>query len=450
MKLSVIGLGKLGACSAACFSYRGLETIGVDINKDFVDAINDGRAPVYEPRLQELIDASEGRLTATQDYKKALDDTDITFLIVPTPSRQDGHFSDRYLKDALTHLSEALKASKKDYHLFVITSTTSPGTTDKNLIPLIEEVSGRKLNEGFGVCYNPEFIALGSVITDFLNPDLLLIGESDKRAGDMLSSVYETVAENKPYYGRMSLVSAEVTKISINSYVTMKISFANTLANICEELPGSKIDDITGALGSDKRIAPYYLKGGLSFGGPCFPRDNRAFAAFAEDLGCKTPLAKATDKVNTYQIDHLAKRVLENIPKDSNKVISVLGLAYKPDTPVIEEAPGVRLIEELLRQRDVEIIAYDPLALDNARALFGDNILYASSVKDCLANSSVCIIATQDAEFKGIDSTLIVNDPTTIIDCWRILDEEGLGDKVDYIAIGRSKAASQSLDACLS
>jgi len=437
VKLSVIGLGKLGACSAACFSYRGFETIGIDINKDFVDAINNGIAPVYEPRLQELINSSDGRLSATQDYRVAVDETDITFLIVPTPSRSDGHFSDRYLKDALTHLSEALKESKKDYHLFVITSTTSPGCTDKSLIPLIEKVSERKLNKGFGVCYNPEFIALGSVITDFLNPDLLLIGESDKRAGDILSKVYETVAENKPYYGRMSLVSAEVTKISINSYVTMKISFANTLANICEELPGSNIDDITGALGSDKRIAPYYLKGGLSFGGPCFPRDNRAFSAFAADYGCKTPLAKATDKVNSYQIEHLARRVLDNIPEGDNRAVAVLGLAYKPNTPVIEEASGIRLIEELLRQRDVEIIAYDPLAMDNTRAHFGDNILYASTVKDCFANASVCIITTQAEEFKAIDASIVCSE-TTVIDCWRLLDEAVLGDKVTYIPLGKS------------
>lgn len=437
-KLSVIGLGKLGACTAACFSYKGFEVIGVDINRDFVDAVNSSRAPVYEPRLQELITASEGRLKATQDYKRALDESDVTFLIVPTPSRQDGHFSDRYLKDALRHLAEALGRSDKGYHLFVITSTVSPGCTEESLIPLIESVSGRKIGRDFGVCYNPEFIALGSVITDFLNPDLVLIGESDTKAGDILEEIYKEVCESDPHFGRMSIVSAEITKISINSYVTMKISFANTLAMICEAVKGADIDHITGALGADRRIAPYYLKGGLSYGGPCFPRDNRAFAAFAAKYGRSAPLAVTTDEVNRQQIDHLASGVLKLIPEGTNSIVSVLGLAYKPDTPVIEESPGIKLIEELLRQRDVEIIAYDPLAMDNARAHFGDDILYASSVRDCFANASICIITTQADEFKSIDSSFIAHDPTTIIDCWRMLDPSRFGDNVKYMALGSS------------
>ncbi|MBI5050665.1 MAG: UDP-glucose/GDP-mannose dehydrogenase family protein, partial [Nitrospirae bacterium] len=201
-KLSVIGLGKLGACSAACFASKGFEVVGVDINKDVVDAINNGRAPVYEPRLQELITFSKGRLKATQNYAEAIYESDITFLIVPTPSKQDGHFSDKYLQDALKHLSLSLKKTNKDYHLFVVTSTVSPGTIEEILIPLIESASGRKVNKGFGIAYNPEFIALGSVITDFLNPDMVLIGESDKSVGDRLEEIYKTACENKPYVAR--------------------------------------------------------------------------------------------------------------------------------------------------------------------------------------------------------------------------------------------------------
>ena len=215
MRLSVIGLGKLGACAAACFSAKGFEVIGVDINKDFVDAINNVKAPVYEPRLQELIDASNGRLEATQEYEYALMNSDTTFLIVPTPSKGDGHFSDRYLKDALKHLAEAFK-KKKAYHIFVITSTVSPGTTEESLIPLIENISDKKLNKDFGIAYNPEFIALGSVITDFLNPDMVLVGESNTHVGDELEKIYRAVSENKPYIARMSIVSAEIAKISIN------------------------------------------------------------------------------------------------------------------------------------------------------------------------------------------------------------------------------------------
>lgn len=437
-KLSVIGLGKLGACSAACFASKGFEVIGVDINKDFVDAINNGKAPVYEPRLQELIASSRGKLRATQDYGEAIRESDITFLIVPTPSREDGHFSDKYLQDALKHLSAGLKEANKDYHLFVITSTVSPGATEEKLIPLIESTSGKKLNKDFGVCYNPEFIALGSVVRDFLNPDMVLIGESDKSAGDELEEIYKVVCENKPYIARMSITSAEMTKISLNSYITMKISFANTLANICERIPRTDIDDITKALGADRRISPYCLKGGLAYGGPCFPRDNRAFAAFSQKYGYDALLAKTTDRVNKLQLDYLVEKVLRYIPEANTTAVSVLGLAYKPNTPVIEESPAVAIIEKLL-EKDLQVIAYDPLVMDNTRAHFGDNILYASSVKDCFLYASLCIITTQTDEFKSIDESYIVHNPTTIIDCWRMLEPAKLGDKVKYVALGKAQ-----------
>ena len=437
MKLSVIGLGKLGACSAACLAAKGFEVVGVDINKEFVDAINSGKAPVYEPRLQDLIDESKGRLKATQDYDEVIKNTEITFLIVPTPSSKDGYFSDKYLKDALKHLSAALGKANKKYHLFVMTSTVSPGTIEESLIPLIEAASGKKLNKDFGVCYNPEFIALGSVITDFLNPDMVLIGESNKDAGNKLAEVYKVVCENKPYVARMSIISAEIAKISLNSYITMKISYANTLANICEAIPNANIDDITKALGADKRISPYYLKGGLSYGGPCFPRDNRAFASFANKYGYDARLAKATDEVNDFQVKNLIDRILA-ILTENNCIVSVLGLSYKPNTTVIEESPAIKIIEELLKAKDLEIIAYDPLALDNARAYLGDNILYASSVKECLSESSVCIITTPHAEFKAIDASYIAHNPTFIVDCWRMLDTSKLGNKVKYIALGRT------------
>ncbi len=439
MKLSVVGLGKLGACSAACFASRGFEVIGVDINKDFVDAINNGKAPIYEPGLQELIDSSKDKLKATQNYEEAIKESEITFLIVPTPSRQDGLFSKRYLQDALKHLSIALKKSNREYHLFVITSTVSPGVTEEALIPLIESVSGRELNKNFGVCYNPEFIALGSVIKDFLNPDMVLIGESDKFAGDRLESIYRVVCEHKPYVARMSIISAEITKLSLNSYITMKISFANTISNICEMIPGADVDAITKALGADKRISPFYLKGGLSYGGPCFPRDNKAFTAFAQKCGVDALLAKTTDAVNQLQHERLTELVMAHVStgNDNNSVVSVLGLAYKPNTTIIEESPATKLIENLLK-KDFEVIVYDPLAMENAREHFGDNVLYASSVKDCFTHSSVCIITTQADEFKLINNSYIINNSTTIIDCWRILEPSKFDERVKYVVVGKS------------
>ena len=436
-KLSVVGLGKLGACTAACFAYRGFEVIGIDVNRDLVDAVNQGEAPVVEPNLQELMTAAGKRLTATQDYQKIVCDSDVTFLIVPTPSQADGNFSDQYLRDAIKKLSAALKSHSKASHLFAVTSTVSPGTTEQSLIPLIASASGRKLNDGFEVCYNPEFIALGSVIKDFLNPDLVLIGQSCTGAGDKLEAIYKTACQSKPYVARMSLVSAEIAKISLNSYVTMKISFANTLANICESVPGSNVDDISRALGADKRISPHYLRGGLAFGGPCFPRDNRAFAAFARTYGVDAVLAGGTDTVNRLQTKHLVECVLKHISESNSSEVAVLGLTYKPNTPVIEESPSIKLIEQLLAN-EVDVVVYDPLAMKNARDWFGDKIRYASSVKDCFALASVCVITTLAEEFRAIDDSYVRHNPTTIIDCWRMLDPSKFSTKVNYLMLGRT------------
>ena len=430
-KISIVGLGKLGACTASCLSYRGMNILGVDVNHGTVDAINNGRAPVLEPRLQEMISNSGGRLEATTDEARAIDETDVTLIIVPTPSKEDGNFSDKNMKEALTGLSVNLKESNKAYHLFVITSTVSPKTCEEELIPLVEKVSGRELNKGFGMCYNPEFIALGNVVDDTLQPDFVLIGESDTKAGDILEDVYKRMTENNPEMARMSLVSAEITKISLNSFVTMKISFANTLANICEKIKGSNLDHITTALGNDKRISPYYIKGGLSFGGPCFPRDNRAFAKFASENGVSTPLAESTDQINKFQIQHLLNTVKKYV-KQGDKV-GILGLSFKPNTPVIEESPGIFLIKELLKI-DTNINVYDSIAIETAKVELGSSVDYAETMQDCVEKSDLIIITTSEPEFQKIDVTK--NSDITIIDCWRQLSNVNFSSNVKYHAVG--------------
>jgi len=434
-KLSVVGLGKLGVCTAACFASKGYKVVGCDIDQKTVDLINQGKAPVVEPRLQEFIDKSKKNLKATTDLKEVIKNSDVTFLIVPTPSKKDHSFSDGYLKTALKPLTQDLK-NKKAYHLFVIVSTVSPGTIEKKLIPLIEKYSAKKLNKDFGVCYNPEFIALGDVINGVLKPDMVLIGESNEFAGEQIEKIYKKVCENKPYVARMSIVSAEIAKIALNAYITMKISFANTLANISEKIAKANIDAITKALGADKRISPYYLKGGLAYGGPCFPRDGKAFLAFAKGWGIEAKLAKATDEINQFQEKHLVDKVLTHLLKTKKKSVSILGLTYKPDTPVIEESPAIKIIQ-LLLEKNIKITVYDPLAMENAKKIFGNKIYYASSPKECFVKSAFCIIATQAKEFKKIDESYIIHNPTTIFDCWRIIDVSRLGKKVKYVGLGR-------------
>jgi UDPglucose 6-dehydrogenase len=213
----------------------------------------------------------------------------------------------------------------------------------------------------------------------------------------------------------------------------MKISYANTLAEICEKIDGADVDDITRALGADRRISPHYLKGGLSFGGPCFPRDNREFAAFARRHGCQAPLAEATDSVNRQHIESTVQRIVQSI--DGDRGVGVLGLAYKPNTPVIEESPAVRMVTEFLK-RGLRVTVYDPLALPNVRAIFSDSIDYADSVADCVARAPICLIATPCDEFRQVEQ--LAHNPMTIIDCWRLLDPTKFKTGVKYVALGRT------------
>ncbi|HEV8353890.1 MAG TPA: nucleotide sugar dehydrogenase [bacterium] len=435
-RLSVVGLGKLGTCTATCFAYRGFPVLGMDSDPGVVDAVNAGRAPVQEPGLDELIAGVRGRLRATTDYGTLVDESDVTFLIVPTPSEEGGRFSDRYLRLALMPLAGALREHRKPYHLFVVTSTVSPGTTDGTLIPLIERGSGRLVGEGFGVCYGPEFIALGSVIRDFLQPDLVLIGESDERAGETLAEIYRATHENSPYVARMSIISAEITKLSLNAYVTMKISFANTLASICASVPGADVDAITSALGADHRISPWGLKGGLPYGGPCFPRDNRAFAAFAGHHGVGADLALATDTVNRDQTRRLVDLVIDAYKTHHAARAAVLGLAYKPNTPVTDESAAVAVVNALL-DAGAAVTVYDPLAAPAARRHFGDRVGIATSARQAMAESPFTVITLPLPEFAAIDDSYIISNPAVIVDCWRVLAPARFRKAVTYVALGR-------------
>ena len=307
-RVNVVGLGKLGAPLAAVLASRGFSVIGLDVNKVLVDALNAGKMPIIEPQLNELLAANKQRLSATMDANEAIQKSDASFVIVPTPSDQTGFFSNRFVLQAMATLGRALR-NKTGYHMVVITSTVMPGTTGSEIKAALEAASGRKVGPDLGLCYNPEFIALGSVVRDMLTPDSILIGESDAKAGDMLQTIYLTMCENKPPVQRMNFINAELTKISVNTYVTTKISYANMLADICDRLPGADVDVVTRALGADTRIGMKYLKGAMGYGGPCFPRDNVAFAALARKIGARADVAEATDRINNHQIDRLANLV---------------------------------------------------------------------------------------------------------------------------------------------
>lgn len=343
---SVCGLGKLGACIAATLAARGFGVVGVDIDLEKVNKINEGLAPVDEPLLAETIRAGRPRIRATDDPRETVA-TDATFFIPPSPSLQDGSFSNEFLLKAMQPVARAVKEAGKSGHLFVCSSTTTPGAVEAVLIPMLEREIGGVCGRDFGVCYNPEFIALGNVVNGLLEPDLVLIGESDPESGAALEQLYKKYNRNSPRIARMSIVSAELTKISLNSYITMKISFTNQLRMIAARHPKADIHAILDAIGSDSRIGKKYLRAGLSYGGPCFPRDNRLLAYTARQAGLEAPLAEASDQVNQRTKEELLEKVQEMVgPGDT---VAVLGLAYKPDTYITEEAAGLFLAQQLKR-----------------------------------------------------------------------------------------------------
>src|SRR5437870_543224 len=334
-KISVFGLGKLGACIAATLAARGFEVLGVDIDPEKVRKVNEGAPPVEEPLLAETIAAGRGRLKATLDHREAAA-TDASFFIPPSPSLPDGSFSTEYLLRAMQPIAAAVREQGKKNHLFVCNSTTTPGAMDTVLIPMLERELGGVCGRDFRLCYNPEFIALGNVINGLLEPDLVLIGESDPESGAVLEELYKKYNRNAPRIARMSISSAELAKLSVNSFITMKISFTNQLRMLAERFPKADIHAILEAIGSDSRIGRKYLRAGLSYGGPCFPRDNRLLAYAARQAGLEAPLAEATDRVNEMTNRDLLEAVQRMAAKGDT--IVVLGLSYKPDTYITEES----------------------------------------------------------------------------------------------------------------
>lgn len=434
MDLAVVGLGKLGSPLAAVLASKGHNVIGVDLNSYFVDAINEGRAPVVEPQLQEMISASRARLRATSDFNDAIPKTDISFVIVPTPSMADGAFTNQYVLAAVEAIGKALRSTDR-YHVVNITSTVMPGSTGGEIREALEKASGRKVGVDVGLTYNPEFIALGSVVRDLLYPDMLLIGESDPRAGDVLESVYKETVMSKPPVQRMNWISAEITKIAVNTYVTTKISYANMLAELCDRLPGADVDVVSSALGKDSRIGAKYIKGALGYGGPCFPRDNRAFATLAKRVGAAAHIAEATDAVNSRQIARVADLVT-GAARPGAKV-AVLGMSYKPNTPVVEQSQGV-MIARTLAERGFKVVAYDPVALSNAMAELQGFALRAASAEAAVAEADVVVVTTPSAEYRDIPAERFARDGERrlVIDCWRLLDAERLRPHADVIHLG--------------
>ena len=502
MKISVIGLGKLGCPLVAVFASKGHEVLAVDKNIETVAMLAKGVAPVQETGLQALIDVNRERIFPTTDLESAVINSSVTFVIVPTPSEADGRFSLACVLEVVEGIGAALRRKGETVemfsHLVVVSSTVMPGSMDGVIKLALEEAAAGSNWASGGLCYNPMFVALGSVIRDILRPDLSLIGESDPVAGRMLADLWLTVHETMGRSSRrMSFINAELTKLAINGFCTAKISYVNMLAQMCEGLPGADVAVVSAAMGCDSRIGSKCLAPGLGFGGPCFPRDNAALAAIVRTSGasrctvfmspgppwyaarCRREsdhsgecdfgtqeeareafygsmqrevravrmahsdgiMAMAADQTNRLQAARLCAKIRERLPHGGT--VAIVGLSYKPDTPVIDESQGMMLARCLAQTH--EVFAYDPQAMPNAARLLPE-VTYTPDLASCVFFADVTVICTPWPEFRNlVPSMFRLTSPVigmpVLIDCWRlILDPEKFAGAVDYQVLGKGPA----------
>jgi UDPglucose 6-dehydrogenase len=442
MNIAVLGLGKLGSALAAVLAENHFQVHGADIDEVVVEALNCGRPLTSEPGLEGMLRRNRKRLHVTADASAAVRASEVTFIAVPTPSEDSGGFSLSHVLECIERAGEALRETE-GFHTVVVTSTVTPGSMEGTVRPLLEAVSGKRCGRELGLCYNPEFIALGSIIHDLRNPDIVAIGESDARAGQVVEDIHRGVCENQPLFVRMNFINAELVKLCVNTFVTMKISYANALAEICERLEGADVDKVTAAMGADKRIGHKYLKGGLGYGGPCFPRDNLAFAAMARELGIAAELNQASDNLNRRQVDRLSG-LIESLCKPG-QTVGVLGLSYKPLTNVVEESQALMLVQRLAGN-GIRVVAYDPAATELASRVLPPAVVFADSMEACASVADVLVVATPWEEFRSLKPGHLKQPSSrrVVVDCWRILPAEEFGSTAVLVRLGVGSGVQDS------
>jgi UDPglucose 6-dehydrogenase len=438
--ISVLGIGYVGLCTAVGFASKGYNVIASTHDAEKAAKINNGIPPFHEPNLQKLLEETiqNGRLTCLiNQTEKAVLETDLTFNAVGTPSRPDGSIDLQFIETSTRDIGQAL-CQKNTYHVVVIKSTVVPGITQDIVKPILEKESKKKCGLDFGLCMNPEFLRQGSAFEDTLHADRVVIGEYDKKSGDTLENLYKDFYDkNTPPIIRTTLSTAELIKYASNALLATKISFINTIANLCEKIPGADVKTVAQAMGLDKRIGPLFLNAGLGYGGSCFPKDVKALIAQAKNLGYHLTLLEEVENINKTQplkAIQFCKELLGNL---KGKHIAILGLAFKPDTDDMREARAIPIINQLIKE-GAKVTAYDPVAIPTAKIIFKNKIQYANSTIECLKNADCCILVTEWDEFKKLtpeDFIKTMKQPI-LIDGRRIYNPEEFSKKLKFAAIG--------------
>ena len=396
-KIAVVGTGYVGLVTGTCFAETGNQVICIDIDADKVEKMKNGIIPIYEPNLETIFDRniSAKRLSFTTSLEDGIKDAEIIFLALPTPPGEDGSADLSYILGVAEQLGKLIT----DYKVIVDKSTVPVGTAEK-----VHAVIAKNAQVDFAVVSNPEFLREGFAVTDFMKPDRVVIGTRDERARKVMESLYRPfVRQGNPIYF-MDEKSAELTKYAANSFLATKITFMNEVANFCE-LVGADVDQVRVGIGSDSRIGKRFLFPGIGYGGSCFPKDVQALVKSGEDLNFKFEILSAVLKVNQEQKTILFPKIKNFFRGDlSGKKIAVWGLAFKPDTDDIREAPALFMIEALL-DAGANISAYDPEALPNVKNSLGAKIDYASDEYSALSGADALLICTEWGIFRNPDFT---------------------------------------------
>lgn len=419
MKISIIGTGYVGTVTGACFAHLGNEVICVDVDPKRVEMMNKGIPPIYEEGLEELLKEHAGKnLMATLDYDYAINNSDISFICVPTPCDDSGRIDLRFIKEASKSIGQRLK-NKGSYHVVVVKSTVVPETTQNAATPVLEQYSGKKAGKDFGVGMNPEFLREGKAVFDFSNPDRIVIGADDPKAAGIIRKLYEGY---KCPILMTDTKTAEMIKYASNAFLATKISFTNEVGNICKAL-GIDTYKVMEGVGLDARISPHFLRAGLGFGGSCFPKDVKALIGKAKDAEYEPILLNTVLRVNENQPAILLKLLKKRVPVLKGKKIAVLGLAFKNDTDDIRESRAIPVIGTLLSEGAI-VSAYDPMAEENMKHVF-PGIDYHGSASNALKGADACIIATEWDEFRRLDKEFGLMKSRIVIDGRKMIDPAG-------------------------
>ncbi len=431
MHIGVVGGTGYVGIVMSCLANFGFNVTLVGRNEKKISSINDGISPIYEKGLDDVLRKAvdAGKLSATSDYA-LLNDSEIIFIAVGTPSKGDGSIDLSSIEDASRKIGELLKASD-GYRVIVVKSTVLPTTTEKTIIPILQSCSGKKAGRDFGVCVNPEFLREGCAVEDFLKPDKILIGSIDDRSYNALEQLYGNFDKSIPRI-RTDLSTAEMIKYAQNAALASRVSFINEVANICEAY-GIDVKEVESAIGTDDRIGNKFMRAGAGFGGNCLPKDLDAMITASESMGIDPVLLRGVKSVNERQPLKLVDIAEASVGSVDGKDVAVLGTAFKPGTDDIRNASSIRVINELL-SRGAFVRTYDPRAIENTRMVFGDRISYANSIGGCVDGADLCILVTEWDEFKELEN-IHINCP--VIDGRRLLDPESIKSKgLQYAGIG--------------